>query len=208
MGTLRPQPLPPNLQNFKYPIVALSIRQALFIPVHIPSTIEAYHPAFSCPLCRTYADSEMSMEKRMNNRTGQGTQPGVMQWDSPSAERCRDERCIHHRLSFHILLLTLHQTLPIRSILSTRSAPPMPTLFSCAGSSSHANPSSRLLPISEHGTDTEVEPDSVPPRLSKGNKPGVDGIHCPGGRRRMSHASTLPSRNLLSPVNDAHIVGP
>ncbi|KIL54418.1 hypothetical protein M378DRAFT_174248 [Amanita muscaria Koide BX008] len=164
-------------------------------PVRIHSTTNASvlieaHPAFSCPLCRTDADLDEDVEVETAD-AGEAEEPADA--DTPVRESLEDGeaneqpngtgnaaevdgihpmRPLHHCLSFYIPPPNAANPFNPFTTLDASHAPNLshPHVH---GSSSHAN-SSRLLPIPERDTDrdreaggeTEVEPDSMSPRLS------------------------------------------
>ncbi|KIL60360.1 hypothetical protein M378DRAFT_923051 [Amanita muscaria Koide BX008] len=185
-------------------LFAVTIRQALFIApcshtFHykcIRPLIEAHHPAFSCPLCRTYADLDEDVEVETAD-AGEAEEPADA--DTPVRESLDDGEANEqpngagnadgiHRQQREDAEMSDASTAPPPVVPHTPAHPPSNASnafnpFSTLGashphphvhgSSSHAN-SSRLLPISERDTDrdreaggeTEVEPDSMSPGLS------------------------------------------
>ncbi|KAM6494632.1 hypothetical protein JOM56_009255 [Amanita muscaria] len=183
-------------------LFAVTIRQALFIApcshtFHykcIRPLIEAHHPAFSCPLCRTFADLDEDVEVETAD-AGEAEEPADA--DTPVRESLDDGEANEqpngagnadgiHRQQREDAEMSDASTAPPPVVPHPPSHPPSNASnafnpFSTLGashahvhgSSSHAN-SSRLLPISERDTDrdreaggeTEVEPDSMSPGLS------------------------------------------
>ncbi|KAK2464070.1 hypothetical protein APHAL10511_003900 [Amanita phalloides] len=165
-------------------LFSVTIRQALFIApcshaFHfkcIRPLIEAHHPAFSCPLCRTYADLEEDVEvdsAELEADAEVGTDADIEIDEASSGAQ-------HKESDTNAARTPLQQLQREDAEMSDGSSAPHvpPSLPSVpvapAAISIIAAPTGRLRPISENGLhlcsdrdreaggETEVEPDSVP----------------------------------------------
>jgi len=213
-----------NMTSHATGLFAVSIRQALFIApcshtFHykcIKPLLEAHHPAFSCPLCRTYADLEEDVEveptdldedadadveiddvpanNKESDAANQSDNAGAAT-AAPTPSRATESA--QHREDAEMSDGSFNAAPPP---LSRPALNPLPPIHLTSG---------RLLPITERerfhlsterdreaGGETEVEPDSVG-QLSLSSRrvrgAGTGGGGASNARERARYLSTLLS---------------